>query len=76
VALDEIARDSIGHCWIKAAASVWSAPDDVHLVRVSNAPEGLFVSLPASCEPLLGSAPPETGRRAPAGWRQAALNFS
>ena|GEM_PF-3362471 len=75
VALSEIARDSIGRCWIKAAALVQAAPDDVHLVRVSNAPEGLFVSLPESYEPVLASPPSETARGERTGWRSAALTF-
>lgn len=76
LALGEIARDSIGRCWVKATASVWAAPDDVHVVRVSNAPEGLFVSLPATYESLLASSPSETARDQQAGWRRATLSFS
>ncbi len=76
VALDEIARDSSDRCWIKAAAPVWLVPDDVHVVRVSNAPEGLFVSLPVTYEPLLETSPYETARDEKTGWRPAVLSFS
>jgi uncharacterized RDD family membrane protein YckC len=76
VALRDIAPDTAGACWIDPAAPVLSAPDDIHVVRVSNAPEGLFVSVPAAYESLLASNPSEATRHKQAGWRRATLSFS
>jgi len=76
VALRDIAPDTAGACWIDPAAPVWAAPDNVHVVRVSNAPEGLFVSVPAAYESLLASNPPEAAQHKQAGWRRATLSFS
>lgn len=76
VALRDIAPDTAGACWIDPAAPVRSAPDDIHVVRVSNAPEGLFVSVPAAYESLLASNPPEAAQHKQAGWRRATLSFS
>ena len=76
VALRDIAPDTAGACWIDPAATVRSAPDDIHVVRVSNAPEGLFVSVPAAYESLLASNPSEAAQHKQAGWRRATLSFS
>jgi hypothetical protein len=76
VALRDIAPDTAGACWIDPAAPVWAAPDNVHVVRVSHAPEGLFVSVPAAYESLLASNPPEAAQHKQAGWRRATLSFS
>ncbi len=76
VALRDIAPDTAGACWIDPAAPVRSAADDIHVVRVSNAPEGLFVSVPAAYESLLASNPPEAAQHKQAGWRRATLSFS
>jgi uncharacterized RDD family membrane protein YckC len=76
VALRDIAPDTAGACWIDPAAPVRSAPDDIHVVRVSNAPEGLFVSVPAAYESLLASNPHEAAQHKQAGWRRATLSFS
>jgi uncharacterized RDD family membrane protein YckC len=76
VALRDIAPDTAGACWIDPAAPVRSAPDDIHVVRVSNAPEGLFVSVPAAYESLLASNPSEAAQHKRAGWRRATLSFS
>jgi hypothetical protein len=43
---------------------------------VSNAPEGLFVSVPAAYESLLASNPSEAAQHKQAGWRRATLSFS
>jgi uncharacterized RDD family membrane protein YckC len=76
VALRDIAPDTAGACWIDPAAPVRSAPDNVHVVRVSHAPEGLFVSVPAAYESLLASNPSEAAQHKQAGWRRATLSFS
>ena len=76
VALRDIAPDTAGACWIDPAAPVRSTPDDIHVVRVSNAPEGLFVSVPAAYESLLASNPSEAAQHKQAGWRRATLSFS
>lgn len=76
VALRDIAPDTAGACWIDPAAPVRSAPDDIHVARVSNAPEGLFVSVPAAYESLLASNPSEAAQHRQAGWRRATLSFS
>jgi uncharacterized RDD family membrane protein YckC len=76
VALRDIARDTFGACWIDPAAPVLSAPDNVHVVRVSHAPEGLFVSLSATYESLLASNPYEPAQHAQDGWRRATLSIS
>jgi hypothetical protein len=76
VVLRDIAPDTAGACWIDPAALVRSAPDDIHVVRVSNAPEGLFVSVPAAYESLLASNPSEAAQHKQAGWRRATLSFS
>ena len=76
VALRDIAPDTVGACWIDPAAPVRSAPDNIHVVRVSHAPEGLFVSVPATYESLLASNPSEAAQREQAGWRRATLSFS
>jgi uncharacterized RDD family membrane protein YckC len=76
VALRDIAPDTAGACWIDPAAPVRSAPDNVHVVRVSHAPEGLFVSVPATYESLLASNPSEAAQREQAGWRRATLSIS
>lgn len=76
VALRDIAPDTAGACWIDPAAPVWAAPDNVHVVRVSSAPEGLFVSVPAAYESLLVSNPSEAAQHKQAGWRRATLSFS
>lgn len=76
VALRDIAPDTAGACWIDPAAPVWAAPDNVHVVRVSHAPEGLFVSLSAAYESLLMSNPSEAAQREQAGWQRATLSFS
>jgi uncharacterized RDD family membrane protein YckC len=76
VALRDIAPDTAGACWIDPTAPVRSAPDDIHVVRVSNAPEGLFVSVPAAYESLLASNPSEAAQHKQAGWRRATLSFS
>jgi uncharacterized RDD family membrane protein YckC len=76
VALRDIAPDTVGACWIDPAAPVRSAPDDIHVVRVSNAPEGLFVSVPAAYKSLLASNPSEAAQHKQAGWRRATLSFS
>jgi uncharacterized RDD family membrane protein YckC len=76
VALRDIVPDTVGACWIDPAAPVWSAPDKVHVVRVSHAPEGLFVSVPAAYESLLASNPSEAAQHKQAGWRRATLSFS
>jgi uncharacterized RDD family membrane protein YckC len=76
VALRDIAPDTAGGCWIDPAAPVWTVPDNVHVVRVSHAPEGLFVSLSAAYESLLVSNPSEAAQHEQAGWRRATLSFS
>jgi uncharacterized RDD family membrane protein YckC len=76
VALRDIAPDTVGACWINPAASVRADSDNVHVVRVSHAPEGLFVSVSAAYESLLASNPSEAARHERAGWRRAALSFS
>jgi uncharacterized RDD family membrane protein YckC len=76
VALRDIAPDTVGACWIDPAAPVRSASDDIHVVRVSSAPEGLFVSVPAAYESLLASNPSEAAQHKQAGWRRATLSFS
>jgi uncharacterized RDD family membrane protein YckC len=68
VALRDIAPDTAGACWIDPAAPVRNAPNDIHVVRVSNAPEGLFVNVPAVYKSLLVSDPSEaTSTSRPAG---------
>jgi uncharacterized RDD family membrane protein YckC len=76
VALRDIARDTVGACWIDPTAPVWVTPDNVHVVRVSHAPEGLFVSLSATYESLLVSHPSEVAQCEQAGWQRATLSFS
>jgi uncharacterized RDD family membrane protein YckC len=76
VALRDIAPDTAGACWIDPAAPVWAAPDNVHVVRVSSAPEGLFVSVPTAYESLLANNPSEAAQHEQTGWRRAALSFS
>jgi len=76
VALRDIARDTLGACWVDPAAPVQSAPDNVHVVRVSSAPEGLFVNLSAAYESLLASNPYEPAQHGQAGWRRATLSIS
>jgi uncharacterized RDD family membrane protein YckC len=76
VALRDIAPDTAGACLIDPAAPVRSAPDSVHVVRVSSAPEGLFVSVPAAYESLLASNPSEAAQHKQAGWRRATLSCS
>jgi uncharacterized RDD family membrane protein YckC len=76
VALRDIARDTLGACWIDPAAPVRSTPDNVHVVRVSHAPEGLFVSLSATYESLLASNPYEPAEHGQSGWRRATLSIS
>ena len=76
VALRDIAPDTAGACWIDPAAPVRTDSDNVHVVRVSNAPEGLFVSVPAAYESLLASNPSEAAQHRRAGWRRATLSFS
>lgn len=76
VALRDIAPDTTGACWIDPVAPVRSASDDIHVVRVSNAPEGLFVSVPAAYKSLLASNPSEAAQHKQAGWRRATLSFS
>jgi len=76
VALRDIAPDTIGACWIDLAAPVRSTPDNIHVVRVSHAPEGLFVSVPATYESLLASNPSEATQHERDGWRRATLSFS
>jgi uncharacterized RDD family membrane protein YckC len=75
VALRDIAPDTVGACWIDPAAPVRNTPDNIHVVRVSHAPEGLFVSVPATYESLLESNPSEAAQREQAGWRRATLSF-
>jgi hypothetical protein len=58
------------------SALVRSTPDNVHVVQVSNAPEGLFVSVPTAYESLLASNPSEAAEHKRAGWRRATLSFS
>jgi hypothetical protein len=41
------------------------------VVQVSNAPEGLFVSVPTAYESLLASNPSEAAEHKQAGWRRA-----
>jgi hypothetical protein len=76
VALRDIAPDTAGACWIDPAAPVRSTPDNIHVVRVSHAPEGLFVSLSAAYESLLANNPSEAAQHEQAGWRRATLSFS
>jgi uncharacterized RDD family membrane protein YckC len=76
LALRDIARDRFGACWIDPAAPVQSVPDNVHVVRVSNAPEGLFVSLSVAYESLLASNPYEPAEHGQPGWRRATLSIS
>ena len=76
VALRDIAPDTAGACWIDPAAPVRSTPDSIHVVRVSHAPEGLFVSVPATYESLLASNPSEATQHERAGWRRATLSIS
>jgi uncharacterized RDD family membrane protein YckC len=76
VALRDIAPDTAGACWIDSAAPVRSASDNIHVVRVSNAPEGLFVSVPAAYESLLASNPSEAAQYEQTGWQRATLSFS
>ncbi len=76
VALRDIAPDTAGACWIDPAAPVRNASDNIHVVRVSRAPEGLFVSVPAAYESLLASNPSEAAQHQQAGWRRATLSFS
>jgi uncharacterized RDD family membrane protein YckC len=76
VALRDIAPDTAGACWIDPAAPVRNASDNIHVVRVSRAPEGLFVSVPAAYESLLASNPSEAAQHEQAGWRRATLSFS
>jgi len=76
VALRDIAPDTVGACWIDPAAPVRTDSDNVHVVRVSHAPEGLFVSVPTAYESLLASNPSEAAQHERAGWRRATLSFS
>jgi uncharacterized RDD family membrane protein YckC len=76
VALRDITPDTVGACWIDPAAPVRTDSDNVHVVRVSNAPEGLFVSVPAAYKSLLASNPSEAAQHKRAGWRRATLSFS
>ena len=76
VALRDIAPATPGACWIDPSAPVRSASDNVHVVRVFNVPEGLFVSVPAAYESLLTSDPSEPAQHKQAGWRRATLSFS
>jgi uncharacterized RDD family membrane protein YckC len=76
VALRDIAPDTAGACWIDPAAPVRSTPDNIHVVRVSHAPEGLFVSVLATYESLLVSNPSEAAQHEQAGWRRATLSIS
>jgi uncharacterized RDD family membrane protein YckC len=76
LALRDVARDAAGNCWIDPAASLCTAADDVHVVRVANAPEGLYVSMPRTYEPLLGQSSAEGPQREHAGLRRATLSFS
>jgi uncharacterized RDD family membrane protein YckC len=76
VALRDIAPDTAGACWIDPAAPVRSAPDNIHVVRVSSAPDGLFVSVPTAYESLLANNPSEAAQHEQTGWRRAALSFS
>ncbi len=76
VALRDIARDTLGACWIDPAAPVRSAPDNVYVVRVSHAPEGLFVNLAAAYESLLASNPYEPDQHGQPGWRRATLSIT
>jgi uncharacterized RDD family membrane protein YckC len=76
VALRDIAPDTAGACWIDPVAPVRTDSDNVHVVRVSNAPEGLFVSVPAAYESLLASNPSEAAQHRQDGWRRATLSFS
>jgi uncharacterized RDD family membrane protein YckC len=76
VALRDIARDTAGACWIDPAAPVRSAPDNVYVVQVSHAPEGLFVSLSVAYESLLVSNPYEPAEHGQPGWRRATLSIS
>jgi uncharacterized RDD family membrane protein YckC len=76
LSLQDVTRDGAGNCWIDPAARLCKLPDDVHVVRLSNAPEGLFVSMPRTYEPLLGESPSEGARREHPGLRRATLSFS
>jgi uncharacterized RDD family membrane protein YckC len=76
VALRDIAPDTAGACWIDPVAPVRSVADNIHVVRVFNAPEGLFVSVAAAYESLLASNPSEAAQRKQSGWRRATLSFS
>ena len=76
VALRDIARDTAGACWIDPAAPVQGAPDNIYVVRVSHAPEGLFVNLSTAYESLLASNPYEPAEHGQAGWRRATLSIS
>lgn len=67
-----IRQDLDGSAWINAGAEVSQQPDAERAVKVANAPEGLFVTVPqALSQPPVDNRPP-----ARVDWRRAVVSFA